>query len=143
MAEERRRVKPRRRVVHEAEWPGDEGWPLGEKRFGLLLLVCAEVQEAHFDAVKHFQDRAQPAEGVGFDAFDRERLLQEAYRMLLRPDAEDPKLRAFKDAGQARRELDLTEVAWIQNLHTELTNEVSVQRGLCQLEPDEGEADGQ
>jgi hypothetical protein len=124
-------VRPRRRDVLETTWPGGG-------KFNILALRCSEIQKAHFEAVKRFENAGQPMDGVSLEEFIREKDLQEAYLMCLSPDCEDPEARLFKKADQARRELSLDEVAWVQNEHTDFCVELLKQRGLLkQLRSDD------
>ncbi len=130
MADKRRRVTfkevrgPGRDVV-QLEWPGTG------HAFGLLLLRCDEVQEAHFAAVERFNRKAQPMDtAASIGEFIREKELQEVHRMLLEPAVADPKLRLFKSPDEARAALDLSEVAWVQARQAEEVRKVLVARGL-------------
>lgn len=128
-------VRPRRRdVVEIDQWPGGEGG------FNLLLLRCAEIQRAHFEAVKHFQNAGQPTTGVSEEEFLREKEVQEAYLACLSPGCEDPKERLFKNAKHLREALELDEVAWVIGRHAHESTELLVERGLVVRLEAEGEA---
>lgn len=117
-------VRPGGRDVVQLEWPSG-------KAFGLLLLRCDEIQQAHFDAVDLFMRKGQPIDGISsVGEFQREKELQEVYRMLLEPDQVDPKRRLFKTAMGARASLDLNDVAWVVEQHQLHVTRLLKERGM-------------
>jgi hypothetical protein len=129
-------VRPQGRDIIQLEWPS--GGP-----FGLLLLRCGEIQEAHFAAVSRFVGKGWPMDTVScFPEFQREVEVQQVFRMLLQPDTLDPKQRLFQNVDTARNCLGLNEVGWVLQRHEEEMGKVLHERGLLQAaEETEGEGD--
>lgn len=129
-------VRPQGRDIIQLEWPS--GGP-----FGLLLLRCDEIQEAHFAAVQRFVSKGWPMDSVScFPEFQREVEMQQVFRMLLEPDTMNPAQRLLPNVDAARKALGLNEVGWVLSRHEEHMGMVLVERGLLQgAEEMEGEAD--
>ncbi len=110
-------IRPPEREVFQVGWPGTG------REVGLMLLRCAEVQEAHFAAVDRFRRAVQPADGVGLSEFLREVERQQVFRMVLQPGSRRPEDRLFDSADAVRKALDLDEVAFFQREHERLSTE--------------------
>jgi hypothetical protein len=95
-------------------------WPGTGKQVALLLLSCADVQDAAFEAAEHFARRRQRTDGVLTDLFQWEWEYQLVARMLLDPDSKRPQDRIFTDATQLRAALTPDLVQWFLDRHAEL-----------------------
>lgn len=128
-------VRPQGRDIIQLDWPS--GGP-----FGLLLLRCGDIQEAHFATVQRFVSKGWPMDTVScFPEFQREVELQQVFRMLLGPETMDPKQHLFQGVDAARSALGLNEVGWVLQRHEDEMGKVLVERGLLKS-ADEVEGDG-
>ena len=110
------------RHVELIDWPGFKG-----RQLGLMLLHCGEIQEAHFEARRHFAKQGIEPKLVSEGYFALEEQYQLISAMWLRPDSKDPKDRIFRDASQVRKYLTPDHVAWCLERHRMIqTTEVSL-----------------
>lgn len=90
---------PDMRDVRVVDWPGTD------RKVGLLLLRCAELQDAYFATRERFKRRDQAVDWAAKAQLDEEEGLQQVYRMLIDPEARRPEYRIFKSVEQARERL--------------------------------------
>ena len=95
-----RHYKSKSRTIKSCEWPGT-GKPVG-----LLKLNCAELQQARFAAIEHFDKKNIELTIFSASALDAEEMVQQCYLFLIDPEANNPKYRIFSSADEARSELD-------------------------------------
>jgi hypothetical protein len=110
-------------------------WPGTDKRVGVLILRCAEVQESHFAARAHFAKKAREVDQPSMAEFSYEEDAQLCYRMLIDPEARVADARIFKSADEARGMLDIDERAFFVSEHQRLQLELARKRGLVPPEP--------
>ena len=92
-------------------------WPETGKMVSLLILRCDEIQAAYFAARERFERRSQSVDLFSNEELERERNLQEVFRMVLKEGSNSPKARVFASADEARRRLSLDEVGYFQKIH--------------------------
>jgi len=103
------------RTVHAVDWPGVPG-----KKVGLLELRCNELLDAYFAARETFSRKGwEDIDAVAAVAFADELNLQYCFRMLVDPDACNPKFQVFKTADEARERLSAAERSYFVELHLE------------------------
>lgn len=86
-------------------------WPGTGQQVGVLLLNCAELQQAHLDARRRFRKMGQDLDLYSAEELEAEEMLQQCYLMLVDPSARVATARIFESADQARDVLDANERA--------------------------------
>jgi hypothetical protein len=106
--------KGRFRVVEKVEWP-EAG-----KEVGILKMTCAELQQARFAAIEHFDKKNVELTVFSAQALDAEEMTQQCFLFLLDPDSKNPEWRIFSSADEARKLLTNDERYYFCGKYNEL-----------------------
>ncbi len=114
---EKKKLNIRPRDVAAIDWPGQE------RRANIMMLNCAEIQQAHFAARNWFERKGQPVDDANERTFTDEENIQLVYRMLIEEDSVNPKAQIFSSADEARAFLGPDECAYFIGEHIRLQTE--------------------